>query len=81
MTTYRVMGRSGPIGRGLDLGPARDLAAVAGGLRVEIDEVECPDCGTLWPIFSGDPCPGCGLAEEDVEAAADFWASLDPGPL
>lgn len=43
--------------------------------------VACPDCSTPWPIFSGEPCPGCGLSEEDVEAAADFWIALSPGPL
>lgn len=45
------------------------------------DTVECPDCSTPWRINSGEPCPGCGLAEEDVEAAADFWIALAPGEL
>lgn len=36
MTTYRVMGRSGPIGRGLTRELADDLADVSGG-TVEVE--------------------------------------------
>jgi hypothetical protein len=81
MTTWRVMGRSGPLGRGfVDFDAAADLAAVSGGSIVA--DPECPDCGASWPnVDLGERCPVCGLSEEDVEAAADFWAALDPGPL
>ena len=32
----------------------------------------CPDCGTPWNIAYDDPCPGCGLTVEDLQAAAEF---------
>jgi hypothetical protein len=37
--------------------------------------IECPDCRGPWPTDAfarGESCPGCGLAVEDLRAAADF---------
>jgi hypothetical protein len=47
------------------------------GQRVpELGESICPDCHGPWPICELR-CPGCGLAAEDVEAAALFVDRLD----
>lgn len=48
-----------------------------GQVVMELGDPTCPDCGAPWP--TGElRCPGCGLASEDVKAAADFLDRLDP---
>lgn len=47
-----------------------------GQVVLELGEPTCPDCGAPWPTGELN-CPGCGLASEDVEAAADFLDRLD----
>lgn len=42
----------------------------------ELGEPTCPDCGAPWTTRELR-CPSCGLASEDVEAAADFLDRLD----
>lgn len=38
----------------------------------------CPDCGHEWPgIERRERCPGCGLAVDELETAADFLEGLE----
>jgi hypothetical protein len=39
--------------------------------------IACPSCGADWPGFNTwEPCEGCGLTRDDVEAAAAFLADM-----
>lgn len=42
-------------------------------------DLTCPDCNAPWDTAPGTACPNCGLAEEDLQAAAAFAA--DPPAL
>jgi hypothetical protein len=57
----------------------REAYAYIEGLRPVI-VVECPQCGAPWrdPAVTREPCGGCGLSWEDVEAAADLLVRLTP---
>lgn len=43
--------------------------------------LDCPDCGTPDAIGTHDHCTVCGLAFEDVLAAADFFDGLIATPI
>lgn len=42
-----------------------------------LEGYDCPDCGG---IFAMGACQSCGLDIQDLEAAADYFDSLDDQP-
>jgi hypothetical protein len=48
---------------------------------VDEEIVTCPECDTPWNLATREPCPGCGLSVDDLEAAADFLLETEVARL